>query len=151
MTQGGQGRQGEMPHWGDGGRTESRRTQAEEWKAEPVCASLCRPSEFCGPVPGGGVGLSQQGGPTRPRGALGGGASLVLFHSCSGSLWCLLSGRLWGSRKASALSSLPPGLFVSIIKMVFNMLSLLLFGRGDKKVICNKFIQTVQFRPVPGG
>lgn len=35
-------------------------------------------------------------------------------------------------------------------EVVFNTLSLLLFGRGDKKVICNKFIQTVQFRLVPG-
>lgn len=37
-----------------------------------------------------------------------------------------------------------------LMEVVFNMLSLLLLGRGDKKVICNKFIQTVQFRLVPG-
>lgn len=37
-----------------------------------------------------------------------------------------------------------------IYESVFNMLSLLLFGRGDKKVICNKFIQTVKSRPVSG-
>lgn len=36
------------------------------------------------------------------------------------------------------------------MEMVFNMLFFLFFGRGDKKVICNKFIQTVKFRPVPG-
>lgn len=72
------------------------------------------------------------------------------YTSFQGS--CGMVGNTTGPGKVSALSSLPPASCVAIYfyESVFNTLSLLLFGRGDKKVICNKFIQTVKFRPISG-
>lgn len=146
-----------MPPW-EGGM-EKIRSRAGAWKAGAfwslLLPSLCLHCVSCDPIPGG-ISLRST---RRPSEILGSQEWCSVFIILPKLLWLLLMpprGLPWSDRqhwwaKDGVCNSFPsPSIICRIYSWMWFLICFSpLFGRGDKKVICNKFIQTVMFLPIP--